>query len=191
MSDLTESSQKVVDKLLSGDVDQLHRALADLPGLPDKKAVAHFLADRLSKEENGDVRSRIISGLAAVGEPGAAALIADRVDPKIEDDGWARYWAAIGLARLAPDDLDKQLLKAKKDPLANIRDSVTNLVKVNVVFLGYVRQINQIDATFKQMFLAAAGFGIDQMKLTVAQIQDSVRTTMQEVEGYLGGQRPA
>jgi HEAT repeat protein len=510
MSNLSESSQKVVDKLLSGEVDQLHQALADLPGLPDKKAVANVLADRLSREEDGDVRSWVISGLAAVGEPGAAALLADRLDPKIEDDEWARYWAAIGLARLAPDDLDKQLLKAKKDPdvliravamrlliengfeeghldellkmaeagkywnhrwaackvfrrragikplregveariipalvgrlhdereimdvrfqaalalgdvvyeweaavealgralkggltdwlrracvaalaeikrpetrdpllaalrdddaeirvraaralasvlevpgavkfvaeellrtddppgeyfdalrqidnqtsaevladyllhpdpqladraaraltrlggeqamrtlqaqrtkavdiytqllddadkqimnqfntlmgktmgafslsmwmhgvifglgvlvllaslyvafnsgfetferyvgvgaaagslgtllllfykdpLANIRDSVTNLVKVNVVFLGYVRQINQIDATFKQMFLAAAGFGIDQMKLTVAQIQDSVRTTLEEVEGYLGGERP-
>jgi HEAT repeat protein len=511
MSNLSENSQKVVDKLLSGDVSQLHQALAELPGLADKKAVGDFLADRLSREEDGNVRSRIVSGLAAAGGSGAAALLAKRLDPKIEENGWARYWAAIGLAQLAPADLDQQLLKAKKDPdvliravamrlliengfeeghldellkmaqagkywnhrwaackvfrrragvkalregveariipalvgrlhdereimdvryqaalalgdvvhqweaavealgralkgdlndwlrracvdalaeikrpetrvpllaalrdddaeirvraaralagvlevpgavrfvaeellraddppgeyfdalrqidnkasaevladyllhpdpqladrasraltrlggeqamrtlqaqrskavdtytkllddadakimnqfsalmgktmgafslsmwmhgvifglgvlvllaslyvafnsgfetferyvgvgaaagslgtllllfykdpLANIRDSVTNLVKVNVVFLGYVRQINQIDATFKQMFLAAAGFGIDQMKLTVAQIQDSVRTTMAEVEGYLGGQRPA
>ncbi len=80
------------------------------------------------------------------------------------------------------------LLLFYKDPLKNIRASVTSLVKVNVVFLGYVRQINQIDATFKQLFLASAGFGIDQMKQTVEQIQDSVRKTMEEVKAYLGSE---
>ena len=49
-----------------------------------------------------------------------------------------------------------------RDPLKNIRESVTNLVTVNVVFSGYVRQINQIDATFKQLFLALPDFGIDE-----------------------------
>ena len=73
-----------------------------------------------------------------------------------------------------------------KDPLKNIRGSVTSLVKVSVVFLGYVRQINQTDATFKQLFLASAGFGVDQMKQTVEQIQDSVSKTMEEIKAYLG-----
>lgn len=72
-----------------------------------------------------------------------------------------------------------------KDPLKNIGHSVNRLVKVNVVFLGYVRQINQIDATFKHMFLSPTGFGTDQMKSTVEQIQTSVSKTLVEVKTYL------
>jgi hypothetical protein len=42
-----------------------------------------------------------------------------------------------------------------------------------------VRQINQMDATFKQLFLASAEFGVEQ-------IQDSVKKTTAEVKAYLG-----
>jgi len=77
-----------------------------------------------------------------------------------------------------------------KDPLRNIHRSVTNLVRVYVVFLGYVRQINQIDATFKQMFLAPAGFGVVQMKETVEQIQGSVNKTMEEVKAWFPKTEP-
>jgi HEAT repeat protein len=73
-----------------------------------------------------------------------------------------------------------------RDPLKNIRESVSNLVKVNVVFIGYMRQINQIDATFKQLFLSTGGFGTNEMKKTVEQIQDSVKKTMGEIKQYLG-----
>lgn len=72
-----------------------------------------------------------------------------------------------------------------KDPLKNIRGSVTSLVKVNVIFLGYVRQINQIDATFKQIFLEPQGLEIDKMTKTVVQIQDSVDKTMKEIKENL------
>lgn len=99
--------------------------------------------------------------------------------------GFETFERYVGVGA-AVGSLGTLLLLFYKDPLKNIRDSVTSLVKVNVVFLGYVRQINQIDATFKQLFLASAGFGIDQMKQTVEQIQDSVRKTMEEVKAYLG-----
>jgi hypothetical protein len=72
-----------------------------------------------------------------------------------------------------------------RDPLKNIRESVSNLLKVNVVFLGYIRQINQIDASFKQLFLSAGGFRTAEMKQTVEQIQDSVKETMEGVKAYL------
>ena len=62
---------------------------------------------------------------------------------------------------------------------------MTNLIKVNVVFLGYIRQINQIDATFKQLFLDAPGFSIGQMKDTVAEIESSVDNTLSKVQMYL------
>lgn len=72
-----------------------------------------------------------------------------------------------------------------KDPLRQIGHSVNRLVKVNVVFLGYVRQINQIDATFKQMFLTTTDFGANQMEKTVGQIQESVDQTLERVQAYL------
>ena len=72
-----------------------------------------------------------------------------------------------------------------RDPLKNIHQSVSNLLKVNVVFTGYMRQINQIDASFKQLFLSAGGFGTVDMKQTVDQIQDSVKETMEGVKAYL------
>jgi len=72
-----------------------------------------------------------------------------------------------------------------RDPLKNIQQSVSNLLKVNVVFTGYMRQINQIDASFKQLFLSAGGFGTVDMKQTVDQIQDSVKETMEGVKAYL------
>ncbi len=72
-----------------------------------------------------------------------------------------------------------------RNPFRNITQSVINLVKVNVVFLGYIRQINQIDATFKQLFLAAGGFSATQMKETVAEIELTVHKTLDKVRLYL------
>jgi HEAT repeat protein len=99
--------------------------------------------------------------------------------------GFESFERYVGVGAAA-GSLGTLLLLFYKDPLKNIRGSVTSLVEVNVVFLGYVRQINQIDATFKQLFLASAGFGVEQMKQTVEQIQDSVKKTMEEVKAYLG-----
>jgi ElaB/YqjD/DUF883 family membrane-anchored ribosome-binding protein len=72
-----------------------------------------------------------------------------------------------------------------KDPIRYIGQSVNRLVKVNIVFLGYVRQINQIDATFKQMFISSTDFGTAQMDKTVAKIQESVEQTLDKVKIYL------
>ena len=98
--------------------------------------------------------------------------------------GFEIFERYVGIGAAA-GSLGTLLLLFYKDPLKNIRESVTNLVKVNVIFLGYVRQINQIDATFKQLFLASTGFSIDQMNETVRQIQVSVKETMDEVKANL------
>lgn len=72
-----------------------------------------------------------------------------------------------------------------RDPLKNIRGSVSNLLKVNVVLIGYIRQINQIDASFKQFFLSVRGFGTVEMKQIVEQIQDAVKETMEGVKAHI------
>ena len=74
-----------------------------------------------------------------------------------------------------------------QSPLKNVRGSLNALMQVDVVFLGYVRQINQIDATFKHMFLDARDFGTDQMKATVAETQAAVREIMEEIQKHIHG----
>ena len=72
-----------------------------------------------------------------------------------------------------------------KNPINNINNSVTRLVKVDVAFLGYMRQINQIDATFKQLFLAPTGSHLKDMKETVSQIQVVVDQSLEKIQIYL------
>lgn len=74
-----------------------------------------------------------------------------------------------------------------RSPLLNVRNSLNALMQVDVVFLGYVRQINQIDATFKHMFLDAKDFGTQQMKETVAEIQSTVTGILGEIQKHIQG----
>jgi hypothetical protein len=74
-----------------------------------------------------------------------------------------------------------------RSPLQNVRGSLNALMQVDVVFLGYVRQINQIDATFKHMFLDAKDFGTQQMKVTVAETQAAVREILEEIKKHIHG----
>lgn len=74
-----------------------------------------------------------------------------------------------------------------KNPVDNIGNSVTRLVKVNVAFLGFMRQINQVDATFKQLFLDSPGFSLDQMAETVNQIRTVVDQSLEKIQAYLTG----
>ncbi len=98
--------------------------------------------------------------------------------------GFATFERFVGIGTAA-GSLTMLLALFYRGPLKNIGESVSNLLKVNVVFIGYMRQINQIDASFKQLFLSAGGFGTVDMKQTVDQIQDSVKETMEGVKAYL------
>lgn len=131
MTDLSETSQKLLDQLLYGSDPEKEAALGELPHLPDKDLVADALAKRLPGEEDGRLRSWMISGLGAINQPGTAALVAERLDPTLEDDGWARYWAAIALNRMQPADLEAHLLQAKKDPDALVAFLAARLLVEN------------------------------------------------------------
>lgn len=72
-----------------------------------------------------------------------------------------------------------------RGPLQNVRGSLNALVQVDVIFLGYIRQINQIDATFKHMFLDARDFGTQQMQATVAEIQSAVNAILDEIQEHI------
>lgn len=72
------------------------------------------------------------------------------------------------------------------DPRRHAREDLTALMNVNVIFLGFLRQVNQIDATFKHAFMEQAGFGPAQMKETVAELEHAVATTLAAAQAHLG-----
>lgn len=122
MANLSEASQRVLDTVLWGNDQEREEALKKLPMLADKKRVADLLVERLPQEENGKTRSWIVSSLAEIDEPSTVEAVAARIDADEEEDAWVRFWAAIGLAAMQPDDLQKRLVKAQKeDPDALIR----------------------------------------------------------------------
>jgi len=88
-------------------------------------------------------------------------------------------WVGVGGAA---SGLGTLLLVFYASPLKNIDRSVSQLIKIDVIFLGYIRQLNQIDATFKQLFLATMSFGTDQMEKTVGEIRTTVDRTMNEIQ---------
>ena len=64
------------------------------------------------------------------------------------------------------------------NPRHNARNDLTALLNVNVIFLGYLRQLNEIDATFKHAYLENPDFSSSQMQETVQQINQTVEQTL-------------
>ena len=89
-----------------------------------------------------------------------------------------------------PDDLASWLLPGGtgvlavllnlyfNNPRQNAREDLAVLVNVNVLFLGYLRQLNQIDATFKYSYIEGHDFGVKEMQSTVHGIQRAVDRTL-------------
>ena len=102
-------------------------------------------------------------------------------------EGSSAVSAWIGVGGAGASALVILLSAFYNSPLKNVRSSLNALMQVDVVFLGYVRQINQIDATFKHMFLDAKDFGTEQMKATVAEIQASVKSILEEIQKHIHG----
>ncbi len=64
------------------------------------------------------------------------------------------------------------------NPRHNARDDLATLLNVTVMFLGFLRQLNEIDATFKYAYLEDPEFSTAQMSETVAQIEGAVDKTL-------------
>jgi hypothetical protein len=100
-------------------------------------------------------------------------------------DGLTTTSTWIGVGGAGAGVLTILLTSFYRNPLRNVRGSLNSLMQVDVVFLGYIRQVNQIDATFKHMFLDARDFGTTQMRDTVTQIQSSVKSILEEIEKHI------
>ncbi|MGD8719402.1 MAG: HEAT repeat domain-containing protein [Candidatus Zixiibacteriota bacterium] len=64
-------------------------------------------------------------------------------------------------------------------PRRNARQDMATLMNVNIIFLGYLRQLNEIDATFKHEFIEVEDFGIGTMEKTVQQIEKAMCRTLE------------
>jgi hypothetical protein len=71
------------------------------------------------------------------------------------------------------------------NPRQNAREDLTTLMNVNVIFLGFLRRLNQVDATFKYAYIESHSFGTDDMDKTVKQIDDAVIQTLKMAEHHL------
>jgi hypothetical protein len=77
---------------------------------------------------------------------GVAVLIASLVVAFGGGSPTVSAWIGVGGAGASA--LTILLSAFYRNPLRNVRGSLNALMQVDVIFLGYVRQINQIDATF-------------------------------------------
>ena len=79
-----------------------------------------------------------------------------------------------------------------RNPLKLIRTTVADMVKMNVIFMGYVRQVDQIDMTFKVLFekngadLASMEKTVSQLRQAVDQTIDNVSRALEEFDGTTG-----
>lgn len=71
------------------------------------------------------------------------------------------------------------------NPRRNARQDLATLMNVNVIFLGYLRQLNEIDATFKHAFIEDDKFGPDHMQRTVEQIEKAMFRTLNMAARHL------
>ncbi len=71
------------------------------------------------------------------------------------------------------------------NPRRNAREDLTSLMNVNVIFLGFLRQLNEIDATFKHAYIESHTFGTDDMLATVKQIDRAMERTLNMAARHL------
>lgn len=102
------------------------------------------------------------------------ALIALAVVQLAQDPGKLEQWVLPGGAGVL--GIIVNLLF--NNPRRNAREDLTSLMNVNVIFLGFLRQLNEIDATFKHAYIESHAFGADDMRATVSQIENAVERTL-------------
>jgi HEAT repeat protein len=73
-----------------------------------------------------------------------------------------------------------------RDPHKRVQEATSVLLRIKVIFLGYVRQIHQVDATFKHEFIEGGKeFGVKEVQETIKQINDVMKNTMDMISLHL------
>lgn len=73
------------------------------------------------------------------------------------------------------------LFLVNRNPLKNIRYLVNNMVKLNILYVGYTRQIHQVDATFKDMLSKSDGIDTKKMEEMMGYIQVAIDESLSTI----------
>lgn len=92
-------------------------------------------------------------------------------------DNFQKIVGTIGL----PVCLIILLLLVYRTPLKSARQIVGEIIRMQVIYLGYLRQVNQIDIGFKQSFLSVEKLSPKQMQETFAQTQQIIDKAMDDI----------
>ncbi len=69
-----------------------------------------------------------------------------------------------------------------RQPLRNIRDTMSVTVRLNVLYLAYLRQISQIDMAIKQQATSTTGLTADELVKYSAMIQDIMAQAIESID---------
>ena len=67
------------------------------------------------------------------------------------------------------------------NPVKNVRYMIDNLVKLNVIFAGYIRQIHQVDAVFEDMFTEGREINPAAAEQMLNHLQDAMAEAMSAI----------
>jgi len=68
-----------------------------------------------------------------------------------------------------------------RNPLKGVQRSLSNLTKTQIIFHGYVRQVIQIDTTYKQTIFSDEPIDLKEMLKAIYNIQEAVEQSVDEV----------
>jgi hypothetical protein len=72
-----------------------------------------------------------------------------------------------------------------RNPVTSLRYSAADLLKLGVIYLGYVRQINQIDIAFGQAISKMDRHQLQDLEETMRQVREAVDQTVDDVSRAL------
>jgi len=70
-------------------------------------------------------------------------------------------------------------------PRKNAQQDLAILMNANMIYLGFLRMINEIDATFKHEFMEKSDFNADTTAKAVKQIAETIKTTLEFTSNFL------
>jgi hypothetical protein len=73
------------------------------------------------------------------------------------------------------------ILLFSRNPLKNFRYWMDNLVKLNILYVGYNRQLHQVDATFKDLLSHPEGVDSAKMEEMLGYVQAAVDETIRSI----------
>jgi hypothetical protein len=109
------------------------------------------------------------------------ALVALALQHLIQNPGDFQAWIIPG----ATGVIGVLLNLGFNNPRHNAREDMATLLNVSVIFQGYLRELHQIDATFKHMYIENRDFDTGDMLKTVKEIESSADKTLALVKMHL------